>query len=255
MNAIVCKNPDELASRAAEEFASVAKESIEESGAFSVALSGGSTPLLVYKRLLDASLDWERVYFFFGDERNVPPDEEASNFRNANKALFRPLRIREDRIFRWRTELGDPKAVADDYFVQLVNGFSEIQGAIAGEPAPRSPGVIQPVFDLILLGMGSDGHTASLFPDTAALEEKEKFAVQNWVPKLADWRYTLSFPVLNMARNVVFLVAGGDKAEALEKVLEDQDSDLPAKRVQPANGKLSWFVDSAAAVKLSDANI
>lgn len=252
MNLVISKDPDELASRAADEFVRIAKESIRERGAFAVALSGGSTPTLLYRRLLDASIDWDKVYFFFGDERNVPPTEDASNFRNANKDLFRPLRIREDRIFRWRTELKDPKEIADDYFLQLVKGFEEILSMSDLAPA-SSGGVIKPQFDLILLGMGADGHTASLFPGSLALEETEKFAVQNWVSQLGAWRYTLSFPVINEARNVIFLVAGADKSETLRDVLKAQDDpSLPAGRVSPTNGDLSWFVDQAAATKLSE---
>lgn len=252
MSLITCKNPDDVASRASAEFTRIARESISERGAFAVALSGGSTPILLYKHLLDTSLDWDKVYFFFSDERNVPPSEDASNFRSANKELFRPLRIREDRIFRWRTELGDPEAVADDYFLQLVKGFEGIGQTIDAAPM-KAVGVINPSFDLVLLGMGSDGHTASLFPDTDALEETEKFAIPNWVPQLGAWRFTLSLPVINRARNVNFLVTGSDKADTLLAVFAGEvENDLPAKRVHPAKGKLIWFADQAAASKLPE---
>ncbi len=250
MNLVVCKNPDELASRAAAEFVRIANDSIKERGAFTVALSGGSTPLLLYQNLVDSTLDWEHVYFFFGDERNVSPDEDASNFRNANKELFRPLRIREDRISRWRTELGEPSKVADDYFLQLTSRFGEIGGL--KRDTPEIPSIFEIRFDLILLGMGGDGHTASLFPGTKALAESEKFAVANWVPQLGAWRYTLSFPVINHARNVIFLVAGADKADPLSSVMDEADTnDLPAKRIRPDEGQLTWFVDRTAAGKLS----
>ncbi|HQU94393.1 MAG TPA: 6-phosphogluconolactonase, partial [Pyrinomonadaceae bacterium] len=180
MNLVVCKDPADLASRAATEFVRIAKDSIAERGMFIVALSGGSTPLLLYKHLLDSSLDWDRVFFFFGDERNVLPDEDASNFKGANKGLFRPLRIREDNIFRWRTELGEPVAVAEDYEQTL---------------RKLSPDV--PRFDLIVLGMGSDGHTASLFPGTDALSETTSNAAANWVPQLGTWRFTFTYSVIN----------------------------------------------------------
>ena len=239
MNLVICKDPSELASRAASEFVRIAKESISERGSFIVALSGGSTPMLLYKRLIEATLDWNRVSFYFGDERNVPPDEEASNFRSANKELFRPLRIREDRIFRWRTELETPEMVAADYQERLED---------------IGPGI--PRFDLILLGMGSDGHTASLFPGTEALDETERFVVPNRVPQLGSWRFTLTFPVINNARNVMFLVSGADKSQPLSQVLESKrDGILPAQRIQLTKGDLTWLVDQAAASKLSAPNI
>lgn len=240
MNIVVSKDPEELASRAAIEFARLAKEAIGERGSFTVALSGGSTPLLLYKHLIDPAIDWELVFFYFGDERNVPPDEDANNFKGANKALFRPLRIREDNIHRWRTELETPEAVAEDYEQTL---------------RKLSPDV--PQFDLILLGMGSDGHTASLFPGTDALSEKERFAVANWVPQLGSWRFTLTYRVINNAGNVMFLVAGEDKADALKRVIEGEPRplELPSQGIKPTIGKLTWLIDRAAAGKLTDLNI
>jgi len=237
MSIRVSKDPDELASQAAAEFARLAGEAIRERGSFTVALSGGSTPLLLYRHLLGTSVDWERVFFYFGDERNVPPDEDASNFKGANKSLFRPLRIREDNIFRWRTEIGTPLEVADDYERTLRNLSADL-----------------PRFDLILLGMGTDGHTASLFPGTDALNETERFAVANWVPQLGSWRFTLTYRVINNARNVIFLAAGEDKAERLKEVFEG-DTDLPAKAVRPTDGNLAWYLDRSSARDLNHANI
>ncbi|MDI1240405.1 MAG: 6-phosphogluconolactonase [bacterium] len=237
MNVVISKDADELASRAGADVATLANEAIRETGLFTVALSGGSTPLLLYKTLLDAAVDWERVFFYFGDERNVAADEDASNFKGANKSLFRPLRIREDNILRWRTELGSPLEVADDYEETLQKLSADL-----------------PKFDLILLGMGADGHTASLFPGTDALNERQRLAVANWVPQLGSWRFTLTYPVINNARNVMFLVAGKDKAEIVREVLEG-DEDLPAKLVQPTTGKLAWYLDRASARDLEHANI
>ncbi len=237
MNIVVSKDPDELASSAATEFTRLAESAIHERGSFTVALSGGSTPLLLYKYLLDAPVTWERVLFYFGDERNVPPDEDASNFKGANKAFFRPLRIREDNIFRWRTELGTPLEVADDYERTLRNLSADL-----------------PRFDLILLGMGTDGHTASLFPGTDAVNETERFAVANWVPQLGSWRFTLTYRVINNARNVMFLAAGEDKSERLKEVFES-DTDLPAKAVRPTDGDLTWYLDRSSARDLNRANI
>lgn len=237
MNIVVSKDQDELASSASAEFARLAGEAIRERGSFTVALSGGSTPLLLYRHLLGSSVDWERVSFYFGDERNVPPDEDASNFKGANKSLFRPLRIREDNIFRWRTEIGTPLEVADDYERTLRNLSADL-----------------PRFDLILLGVGTDGHTASLFPGTDALNETERFAVANWVPQLGSWRFTLTYRVINNARNVMFLAAGEDKAERLKEVFEG-DTDLPAKAVRPTDGNLTWYLDRSSARDLNHANI
>ena len=240
MNIVVSKNADELASRAAIEFVRLAKEAIRERDSFTVALSGGSTPLLMYKHLLDAAIPWERVSFYFGDERNVSPDEDASNFKGANTSLFRPLRIREDHIYRWKTELKTPDAVAEDY-AQTLHKLSPDH----------------PRFDLILLGMGSDGHTASLFPGTDALNEKQRSAVANWVPQLGSWRFTLTYPVINNARNAMFLVAGEDKASTVKEVIEGEarPTELPSQGIQPAKGTLAWFVDRGAASHLTDANI
>ncbi len=237
MTIVVSKDPDELASRAAAEFERLANEAIRERGSFTVALSGGSTPLLLYRHLRDASITWEQVFFYFGDERNVPPDEDASNFKGANKSLFRPLLIREDNIFRWRTELQTPLEVADDYEQTLQKLSDDL-----------------PRFDLVLLGMGADGHTASLFPGTDALDETQRLAVANGVPQLGSWRFTLTYPVINNARNAMFLVAGEDKADTVKEVVEG-DSDLPAKLVQPESGKLTWYLDQSSARALDRTNI
>ena len=240
MKIVVSKGADELSVKAAAEFVAIAEDSIRQRGSFNVALSGGSTPLLLYRRLVEAAVEWDRVSFYFGDERNVPPDEDASNFKGANKELFRPLRIREDKIHRWRTELETPDAVADDY-EQVLRRLST--------DAPR--------FDLVLLGMGADGHTASLFPGTKGVDETERSAIANWVPQLGMWRFTLTFTAFNHARNLMFLVTGSDKADTLRSVIEGEPrpDTLPAQRIVPADGTLSWFVDQAAASKLSDVNI
>jgi 6-phosphogluconolactonase len=240
MSIIVSRDADELASQAAAEFAHVAAEAIRERGSFTVALSGGSTPLLLYRYLINTSVDWERVSFYFGDERNVPPDEDASNFKGANKALFRPLRIREDKIFRWRTELGTPHEVAEDYERSLRNLSAEL-----------------PRFDLMLLGMGTDGHTASLFPGTDALTQTQPLAAANWVPQLGSWRFTLTYPVINNSRNVIFLVSGENKAEVLHEVLDGAPRmiELPAQGVKPTSGDLNWFVDRAAARMLGEQTV
>lgn len=235
MTLVVLKDADEAAERAADEFVRIAKTSIDERGEFNVALSGGSTPKKLYKELLDADVDWAKVRFYFGDERNVPADDAQSNFKLANDGLFQPLGIDLQNVYRWKTELGDPETVAADYAGRI--------------------GDVR--FDLILLGMGPDAHTASLFPYTSALKETARSAVENWVEKLNIWRFTLTFPAINSARNVVFMVAGKDKAEAMHSVLkgEFRPDEFPSQGVIPIDGDLQWFVDEAAASRLKYPNV
>lgn len=238
---VVSKNLDELSANAAAEFVRIANDAIDHRGFFLVALSGGSTPKALFHKLIIAHIDWSKAFFFFGDERNVPPNDEQSNFRMANETLFEPLGVGAANVFRWTTELPSSQEVATDYAVQLESLNAMKPPAYAGGTDPR--------FDLILLGMGTDGHTASLFPQTTALDETEKLAVANWVPQLDTWRYTLTFLVINNARNVMFLVVGADKAETLKDVFEGErrPDELPAQSVLPADGELFWFVDEAAA--------
>lgn len=254
MNLLISKDLARLATVACEEFVRIAQNSIAQRGCFRVALSGGSTPVALYKRLIHADLDWEKVYFFFGDERNVPPDDLQSNYRLADEHLFGPLKIDPDRVFRWKTEAGAPDAVAEDYRTQLHIGF------LKGMPPDETieAGVSTLVandlrFDLIILGMGADGHTASLFPGTMALQYTSGIAVANWVPQLDQWRFTLSFTAINNARNVMFMVSGADKAPALKEVLEGKPDPekFPAQSVHPYDAELFWFVDQEAASKLS----
>ncbi len=221
---------------AAEKFVEIADEAIENRGSFTFALAGGSTPKSLYQLLgsdeFKNKVDWSKVFFFFGDERNVTPSDAESNFRMANENLFQPLKISETHICRWRTELKDAEMIAFAYDVSVGNFFCT-----------------DPKFNLILLGMGDDGHTASLFPFTKALAETERIAVANPVEKLGTTRLTLTFPVINNARNVIFLVKGADKAETLRAVLqgEFQPENYPAQNVKPIDGNLYWLVDREAA--------
>ena len=228
---------------AAEHFVRIGGEAIEKRGRFTVALAGGSTPKLLY-RLLSSDkfkdkINWKAVFFFFGDERNVSPDADESNFRMADETLFQPLQIPSDNIYRWETELEQPEKIAEDYGGQIKFFF---QGF--------------PRFDLILLGMGDDGHTASLFPLTSALNETRKIAAANFVEKLDSMRLTLTFPVINNARNVIFLVSGSNKAKVLREVLEGdlQPKKFPSQKVKPENGRLFWLIDKPAAGLLTTAN-
>lgn len=237
--------PQEIFEAGAELVAHAAQEAVSERGKFTIALSGGSTPKNLYNLLATnarTSLPWDRMFFFFGDERHVPPTDKDSNYRMADEAMFSKVPVPAGNIFRVPAEGPDAAAVAVAYEASM-RKFFELE-----------PGQV-PVFDLILLGMGPDGHTASLFPETAALQEKAKLVVANHVDKLQTDRITFTLPVLNAARCVAFLVSGTDKAEALKSVLQSDGSGekYPAKLVHPPNGKLIWLVDRAAASGLSTA--
>ena len=237
--------PQELFEAGAELVAHAAKESVDERGRFTIALSGGSTPRNLYNLLATnarTSLPWDRMFFFFGDERHVSPTDKESNFRMANEAMLSKASIPETNIFRVPAENPDAAAVAADYEETLRKFFAIEPGQV-------------PVFDLILLGLGPDGHTASLFPGTEALAEKNRLVVSNWVEKFNTHRITFTLPVLNAACEVAFLVSGTDKAVALQAVLQSdaEGERYPAKLVHPANGKLIWLVDRAAASGLAAA--
>jgi 6-phosphogluconolactonase len=237
--------PQDLFQAAAEEFIRVANEAVAQRKRFTVGLSGGSTPRSLYTLLAanaSASLPWDRMFFFFGDERHVPLDHPESNYRMANETLFSKAPIPATNIFRVPTEIQDASAAAEAYEKTLCDFFSPKPGEF-------------PRFDLILLGLGPDGHTASLFPETEALHEKSRLVIANWVETLKTSRITFTLPLLNAARCIAFLASGTEKAPALHEVLEGNASGdkYPAKLVQPTDGKLIWFVDRAAASELSAA--
>ena len=227
------KDVRELSEAAAHLFVEEAQKAIEEAGRFAVALAGGSTPRDTYEVLATErgepeDLEWSRIHVFFGDERAVPPDHKDSNYRMANEALL--SRVPVGGVYRMRGELPPPEA-ATLYERELETFF--------GGP---------PRFDLVLLGIGEDGHTASLFPRTPALDVCDRFVVENPVEKLGTTRITLTIPAINAALRVVCLVAGEGKAKALKEILEgDADPhDYPAKLIRPANGP-QWLVDRSAA--------
>jgi 6-phosphogluconolactonase len=236
---VVLDGPHAVAARAAEEFEIHARAAIAARNCFAVALSGGKTPtrsfeMLVSPRFID-TIDWPRVHFFWGDERCVPPDDPASNYAQARKSLLDPIHAQEKSIHRMRGEL-EPRDGARDYAAFLDRFF----GGAA-------------VFDLVFLGLGRDGHTASLFPNARALEETAAACVSTHVPgNLVPWRLTLTYPVFNAARAAFFLVTGADKADVLARVLEGprQPATLPAQGVAPTEGSLTWLVDRAAAARL-----
>jgi 6-phosphogluconolactonase len=223
-----------LARVAAQEFQRLAEAAVQERGRFSVALSGGNTPRAVYSLLASEhqQLPWDRIHIFFGDERHVPPDHPDSNFRMASESLLSKVPIPERNIHRVHAEL-QAEAAAADYDQQLFNFFH-----LGNGDWPR--------FDLIFLGIGEDGHTASLFPGSKALTETSRRVVENWVEKFKTFRITLTFPVLNHGTEVVFLVSGASKAEILSEILQPGTHKYPAQNVQPENGRLLWLVDRDA---------
>src|SRR6478752_1841882 len=206
-----------------------ARKAIAERSEFRIALSGGNTPAPVYGRIAVEAHDlpWESVRFTFGDERCVPPDDPQSNFRMARENLFVPAAVPEKSIMRMRGEI-DPQIAAQEYEQQL--------DAIAtgrGEPIYQH--------DLILLGLGDDGHTASLFPGTLALGEMARCVVANFVPKLDAWRLTFTFPLINQARHILFLVGASKNPELIERVLAG-NRQFPAARVNPVAGEVTWII-------------
>jgi 6-phosphogluconolactonase len=207
-----------------------AHKALGERGEFRIALSGGNTPRPVYARLAAIARDlvWERVLITFGDERCVPPQDQQSNYRMARETLFVPAAVPEKSVLRMRGEI-DPQTAAQEYQDEL-----DLLATQRGEQIFRH--------DLILLGLGDDGHTASLFPGTSGLEETTRRVVANFVPKLDVWRLTFTFPLINNARQICFLVSESKGAELIERVLGG-DARYPAARVQPTTGDVLWIVD------------
>jgi len=223
-----------LAREAAQEFHRLAETAVQERGRFSVALSGGNTPRSVYSLLASEhkQLPWDRIHIFFGDERHVPPDHPDSNFRMASESLLSKVPIPEQNIHRIHAEL-EAEAAATEYDQQLRDFFH-----LVNNDWPR--------FDLIFLGIGEDGHTASLFPGSKALSEESSRVAANWVEKFKTFRITLTFPVLNHAAEVVFLVSSASKAQILSEILQPGSQTYPAQSVHPENGRLLWLVDEDA---------
>jgi 6-phosphogluconolactonase len=217
-----------FAAEAANFILKLAHQAIAERNEFRIALSGGNTPRPVYARLAAAhDLPWELTRITFGDERCVPPDDEASNFRMARETLLAPAAVPETSIMRMRGEI-DPQIAAQEYQDQLDRIASE-----RGESIYRH--------DLILLGLGDDGHTASLFPGTAALNEQSRRVIANFVPKFNAWRLTFTFPLINHARQIMFLVGAAKNADLIQRVL-DCDPQYPAARVSPSSGEVTWMI-------------
>ena len=211
---------------------------------FSVVLSGGSTPKDLYSLIasdpgIKDNIGWEKVHLFWGDERHVPPDHSQSNFRMAHDAMLSELPLPPENIHRIPSADDDARRAARRYEQELIHFFQ-----LKDDQCPR--------FDLIWLGLGDDGHTASLFPQSDALTEQKHLVTANWVQKLQSHRITMTLPVLNHAECIMFLVSGVGKAQILKQILEGegQKPQLPAQLIQPRQGKLYWVVDRAAASEL-----
>jgi 6-phosphogluconolactonase len=240
----ILADANSIAQTAAAEFLQAAREGVGEKGSFSVALAGGSTPKILYgllasNPLLQAKVPWSKIQFFFGDERHVPPDHAESNFRMAKEAMLAKAPIDPKQVHRIKGEKRIAAEAAVEYEDDLRASFG-----LAADELPR--------FDLVLLGMGPEGHTASLFPGTKALKEERRLVVSNWVGKLYTDRITLTPPVLNNAARVIFMVHGEEKAPALKAVLEGpyEPEQLPSQLIRPKLGELLWLVDPSAASML-----
>lgn len=236
-NLTIFPDKDTFIAGAAEFMAARAVEAIAARGRWTVALAGGGTPKPIYARLAEAPyvqrIDWSCVHIFFGDERCVPPDDSRSNYRMAREALLDFVPLPPENVHRMRGE-DDPALAALAYEQEIQRLLRRI--------AP-------PAFDLICLGMGDNGHTASLFPGTAALREQARWVVPQYVEVMQTWRVTMTAPLINAARHVAYFVEGAGKAGILQRVLHGPyDPDvLPAQMIQPVDGQLHWLVDAAAA--------
>ncbi|MBN1201103.1 MAG: 6-phosphogluconolactonase [Anaerolineae bacterium] len=232
-NLEIVPDVEALAHAGAERFVALGKQAIRTHGRFSVVLSGGSTPRRLYSLLASAifagHIDWEHIFVFWGDERCVPPNHPDSNYRMAREALLDHVSLPAGNEYRMRGEIDPAQAAAEYEHALRIFGGGNI-----------------PRFDLILLGLGDDGHTASLFPDTAALTESRRWVVENYVDRLDVWRLTLTLPVINAAANVLFLVAGEGKAEIMRTVLRGPRDVYPAQFIRPTDGHVGWLVDAAA---------
>ncbi len=247
-----------LAGNAADRFVRIAQQAIAARRRFSVALSGGSTPRDLYVLLASPEyaqqIDWARVHFFWGDERAVPPDHPDSNYRMANETLLSRVPVPIQNVHRILAEK-NPDDAARDYEQTLREFFENPLPS----PSPVSRGkegvgVGPPRVDLILLGLGADGHTASLFPHTPARRETARWVIAYFVDKAKKNRITLTAPVINAAENILFLVAGVDKTQAVRAVLRGdyRPDDLPAQLIQPTHGRMVWLLDREAASALDE---
>ncbi len=237
----VCQDRPELAKALADRFVEVVSTAVEKNGKATVALSGGSTPRALYALLAESQyrekIDWDKVHLFWGDERCVPHDSLESNYKMVKDSLISKVSIPPSCVHPTRDQDTDPAGSAEAYEEDLKREFKLTAGSF-------------PRFDLVLLGLGPDGHTASLFPGTQALGESERLVVANYVDKFKSHRITFTLPVINAAANVIFMVGGADKKDILQQVLKKEPVAFPAQLIRPTDGELDWFVDAAAAEHL-----
>jgi len=238
----IVDDPAALADTAARTVVQIATDAVKARRRFTVALAGGITPRTTYERLaaspLREQMPWDQTWVFFGDERGVPPDHPDSNYRMANAALLSKVPIPAAQVARIRGEAEDAEAAAAEYARVMTEVFGSRRGEL-------------PSFDLILLGMGIDGHTASLFPGSPVLKEVFRpVAAVHAAAASIPQRFTFTFPLINAAARVMFLVAGGEKAKVVKAVFTEPGAGLPASMVQPTNGRLTWLLDRSAAALL-----
>ena len=233
----ICQDSSELAVSVAEQFIAIGKEAIERSGRFMVALSGGSTPKLLYSVLAapeySSRIVWSKTHLFWGDERCVSHDSPESNYKMVSESLLSCLSIPGSNVHPISGQDKDPLQAARNYAQTLLETFSADNGV--------------PRFDLILLGLGTDGHTASLFPETEVLSEDKELVAASYVAKLGAYRITLTPRTINAAANIIFMVAGKEKMAIIPQVLQTSAEAYPAQLIQPGNGQIEWYIDQAAA--------
>jgi 6-phosphogluconolactonase len=232
-------NSRDLARAAAEYFAARCREAVEERGSFTIALSGGSTPKLLFELLADRDepfrdqIAWSSIHFFWSDERHVPPDHPDSNYRMANEAMLSRIPMTTNNVHRVLSENPSAAEAATDYEETLVE--------ITQQSLPR--------LDLILLGLGIDGHTASIFPGSEVLHETKRLVAAPWVEKFQTYRITMTLPLLNNGATIVFLVSGSEKATIVKAVFQGPEK-YPAQAVKPTDGELLWMLDDDAASEI-----
>ena len=239
----IAESADALNHSVAEQFVRITTEALRVRNRCAVSLSGGSTPKQIYQLLATEPYRsralWDQIDFFWGDERHVPADHPDSNYRMAADALLSKVPVRPAKVHRIHAEIPDAALAAHEYEQEIRTTF--------GEPANM------PRFDLMLMGLGTDGHTASLFPGTPAVDERRRLCVENWVVALGAYRITMTLPLINAARMVMFVASGAEKAPAVHRVLAARETAplAPAQLVRPSDGALWWMLDRAAAAELS----
>jgi len=231
---------DELVKSLSEHFCEIYDKAVAERGRFTVALSGGTTPKSLYEMLATDAyrnrFDWNKVFFFWGDERCVPHTHPDSNYGMVKKALLDKIEIPAKNVVMTDGQENDPEGSAKRYEEKIYGTFGHYGDV--------------PRFDICLLGLGPDGHTASLFPDSAALKQREHIFVANYVAKFQAWRLTATYTLINKSHNVIFLVAGDSKASIVKDIFQSETKKYPAQLVQPESGKLEWYTDRAAVAGL-----